>query len=118
MARAKKSPVRRFTVALVFALLAASVELHAQATLGQRDHPAVPSGTEPIAPLPREVLLDADEVRLGEKLFHDVRLSRGDAMACASCHRLADGGDDNLPALPASMASLSLSTPPRSSTRR
>ena len=96
MARAKKSPVRRFTVALVFALLAASVELHAQATLGQRDHPAVPSGTEPIAPLAREVPLDADKVRLGEKLFHDVRLSRGDAIACASCHRLADGGDDNL----------------------
>ena len=96
MARAKKSPVRRFTGALVFALLAASVELHAQATLGQRDHLAVPSGTEPIAPLAREVPLDADKVRLGEKLFHDVRLSRGDAIACASCHRLADGGDDNL----------------------
>ena len=28
-------------------------------------------------------------------LFHDVRLSRGDALACASCHLLTDGGDDN-----------------------
>jgi cytochrome c peroxidase len=35
-------------------------------------------------------------VRLGEKLFYDVRLSRNDDMACASCHRLAEGGDDNL----------------------
>ena len=28
-------------------------------------------------------------------LFHDVRLSRGDVLACASCHVLAEGGDDN-----------------------
>ena len=58
--------------------------------------PRCPSSGEPIAPLPRAVPLDPDKVRLGEKLFHDVRLSHGDVLACASCHRLADGGDDNL----------------------
>ena len=45
--------------------------------------------------MPRDVSLDADKVRLGEMLFHDVRLSRGDVLACASCHVLAEGGDDN-----------------------
>jgi cytochrome c peroxidase len=39
--------------------------------------------------------LDADKVRLGEMLFHDVRLSHADVLACASCHLLAEGGDDN-----------------------
>jgi cytochrome c peroxidase len=40
--------------------------------------------------------LDPAAVRLGERLFHDVRLSHGDVMACASCHDLARGGDDGL----------------------
>jgi cytochrome c peroxidase len=70
--------------------------LHAQSILDSRDPSAIASSGEPIAPLPRSVALDPDKVRLGEKLFHDVRLSRGDVLACASCHLLADGGDDNL----------------------
>jgi cytochrome c peroxidase len=31
---------------------------------------------------------------LGEVLFHDSRLSRGGVVACVSCHRLDQGGDD------------------------
>lgn len=54
-----------------------------------------PFGAEPIAPLPPAAASDPDKVRLGERLFHDVRLSRGDAVACASCHRLDQGGDDD-----------------------
>lgn len=95
-ARAKKSPVPRRTGALVLALLAVSVGSHARATPESRDRPAAGSGAQPIAPVSRQVPLDAAKVRLGEKLFHDVRLSRGDVIACASCHRLAKGGDDNL----------------------
>jgi cytochrome c peroxidase len=94
--RAKQVPVPRRAVTLVCAVLAAAVGPGAQATFDARDPAAVPSGAEPIAPVPRAVALDANKVRLGEKLFHDVRLSRGDVMACASCHRLAEGGDDNL----------------------
>ena len=82
-------------VAAICALLAASIALHSQATIGSRDGSSIPLGEEPITPVPRGVSLDADKVRLGEMLFHDVRLSRGDVLACASCHLLAEGGDDN-----------------------
>jgi cytochrome c peroxidase len=37
---------------------------------------------------------DPAKVQLGERLFHDVRLSHGNTVACASCHELAKGGDD------------------------
>ena len=87
--------VRRRIAAAIGLLLTASVALHAQATTDSRDRSSPPLGEEPITPIPRGVSLDADKVRLGEMLFHDVRLSHGDVLACASCHLLAEGGDDN-----------------------
>jgi cytochrome c peroxidase len=87
--------VRRRLAAAVCALLAAWCVFQARASIESRAH-ASHRSDEPITPLPRTVALDADKVRLGEMLFHDVRLSRGDVLACASCHRLAEGGDDNL----------------------
>jgi len=50
---------------------------------------------EPISPLPIADGLDRRKVRLGDRLFHDPRLSRGSVLACASCHRLEEGGDDD-----------------------
>jgi cytochrome c peroxidase len=52
---------------------------------------------EPIVPLPLHVPEDPAKVALGERLFHDVRLSGQNTMACATCHRLGEGGDDGLP---------------------
>ena len=52
-------------------------------------------GGEPITPVPLMTALDPARVRLGEKLFHDAALSRGDLVSCASCHLLAHGGDDD-----------------------
>lgn len=52
-------------------------------------------GDEPITPVPVATALDPARVRLGEKLFHDATLSRGDLVSCASCHLLAHGGDDD-----------------------
>src|SRR5262249_48610941 len=49
---------------------------------------------EPLQPLPQHLELNADKVALGEKLFHDPRLSRDNTIACASCHNLATGGVD------------------------
>lgn len=49
---------------------------------------------EPVQPLPRTVELDADKVDLGNKLFHDRRLSGDDTISCASCHDLTRGGTD------------------------
>lgn len=49
---------------------------------------------EPIRPIPLDVKLDAKKVALGDKLFHDKRLSANNSIACASCHDLDRGGVD------------------------
>jgi cytochrome c peroxidase len=54
------------------------------------------SGAEPITPVPAASIPNPAKVRLGERLFHDVRLSRGNDVACASCHDLDNGGDDGV----------------------
>ena len=48
-------------------------------------------------PLPQWVKLDAEKVALGNKLFHDTRLSGDNTVACASCHALTRGGVDGRP---------------------
>jgi cytochrome c peroxidase len=52
-------------------------------------------GSEPLKPLEAPKNLDVLKVKLGERLFHDVRLSKDDTLSCASCHNLALGGADN-----------------------
>jgi cytochrome c peroxidase len=52
------------------------------------------TGGEPIAPVPEPEAADVAKVALGERLFHDPRLSGGDTVSCASCHALDSGGDD------------------------
>jgi cytochrome c peroxidase len=49
---------------------------------------------EPITPI-RPTEVDAAKADLGRKLFHDVRLSKSNTVACVSCHRLDRGGDDD-----------------------
>lgn len=56
--------------------------------------PAAAIGNDSILPLPPVVSLPPEKVALGEKLFHDPRLSRDDSVACASCHALSKGGTD------------------------
>ncbi|VAW48406.1 Cytochrome c551 peroxidase [hydrothermal vent metagenome] len=51
---------------------------------------------EPIYPIPDSLTLNPLKVRLGEKLFHDVNLSKNNTLSCASCHDLHKGGTDNL----------------------
>jgi cytochrome c peroxidase len=82
-------------VAVVCTLLATSLALHSQPAVDFGNRFSIPLDEEPITPVPRGVSLDADKVRLGEMLFYDARVSRGDILACASCHVLAEGGDDN-----------------------
>jgi len=52
---------------------------------------------EPILPLPDPPVLDAARVALGERLFHDPRLSRDGGQTCATCHPLDRGGVDGRP---------------------
>jgi cytochrome c peroxidase len=47
---------------------------------------------EPIAPVPEPRPIDASKVRLGERLFGDPRLSRGNSRSCSSCHDLNTNG--------------------------
>lgn len=49
---------------------------------------------EVVQPLPKALDLDEAMVALGNKLFHDPRLSGDDTISCASCHDLAKGGTD------------------------
>ena len=51
---------------------------------------------EPIKPIPLEHGQDMAKVALGEKLFHDTRLSGDNTISCASCHGLETGGVDRL----------------------
>jgi cytochrome c peroxidase len=51
-------------------------------------------GGEPVTPIKPVEYLDTAKVDLGRKLFLDVRLSRGNVFACATCHQLEAGGDD------------------------
>jgi cytochrome c peroxidase len=49
---------------------------------------------EPVQPLPLSIELDPDRVALGDKLYHDPRLSGDDTISCATCHDLSKGGTD------------------------
>ena len=51
---------------------------------------------EPISPIPQNVTIDEDKALLGESLFFDTRLSKDNTIACATCHQLEAGGDDNV----------------------
>ncbi len=49
---------------------------------------------QPIQPISMPSKLDERKVALGEKLFHDNRLSSSSSVSCASCHVLKLGGAD------------------------
>ncbi len=50
-----------------------------------------------IRPIPARLAYDPAKAALGEKLYHDKRLSGDDTLSCASCHDLARGGTDQAP---------------------
>jgi cytochrome c peroxidase len=47
-----------------------------------------------VQPLPATHSEDPQKVVLGDKLYHDKRLSKDDSLSCAGCHDLAKGGTD------------------------
>ncbi len=51
---------------------------------------------EPVQPLPQKMDLNEKKVALGNKLFHDTRLSADNTLSCASCHALYKGGTDRM----------------------
>lgn len=49
---------------------------------------------EPVQPLPLDHGQDPEIAELGDRMFHDVRLSVDNTLSCASCHALDKGGTD------------------------
>jgi cytochrome c peroxidase len=47
-----------------------------------------------LRPIPDKLNVDPAKAALGEKLYHDTRLSGDNTISCASCHDLALGGTD------------------------
>lgn len=47
---------------------------------------------EPVQPVPAAPVLDRDKVKLGERVFFDVRLSANKVLSCATCHNPQTGG--------------------------
>lgn len=50
---------------------------------------------ETIRPIEKAIAVDARKVALGEKLYHDTRLSVDQTISCSTCHGLNTGGVDN-----------------------
>ncbi|NJO42403.1 MAG: c-type cytochrome [Cyanobacteria bacterium CRU_2_1] len=59
------------------------------------DSPIVVMVNESIEPLPQQIDLNQDKIMLGNKLFHDPRLSHNNTVACANCHEIANAGIDH-----------------------
>lgn len=51
---------------------------------------------EPIEPIPLQVAFDKAKANIGNKLFHDNRLSKDETISCATCHPLSQCGVDGL----------------------
>lgn len=51
--------------------------------------------TQAVQPIPETVPVQPKVVKLGKELFFSPQLSRNDTIACATCHILSQGGDDN-----------------------
>lgn len=102
--RPTKRRVARITVvsalligsALLFLLMTSGVVAPEVKNTNSRSTTTV-SSREPISPIPLTIDLDQRKVALGDKLFHDTRLSGDDSISCASCHSLTKGGDDGQP---------------------
>jgi cytochrome c peroxidase len=50
------------------------------------------SASEPITPIPAPPSLDAKRLAFGDRLFHEPRLSRNNAVSCATCHDTQSNG--------------------------
>ena len=50
---------------------------------------------EPVRPIPDSVAYNAQKAELGERLYHDTRLSADGTISCATCHGIETGGVDN-----------------------
>ena len=55
-------------------------------SIAQAPAPQPRADQEPITPIPPPPAQDPRQVALGDRLFHDPRLSRDNSRSCTSCH--------------------------------
>ena len=65
--------------------------------MGISTYSALTLAAEPIQALSAVKVTEPIKVELGNKLFHEKKLSPDNTISCASCHDLAKGGTDRLP---------------------
>src|SRR5271168_3939770 len=61
-------------------------------SMAQAPAPPPRAGQEPITPIPHPPVQDPRLVALGDRLFHDPRLSHENSRSCGSCHDLSTNG--------------------------
>ena len=107
-------PIRK-SVGVQIALAVLALHLACAEPTPHAETPLPPAGSwgsEPIVPIPLTTDLDVTQVALGEKLFHDPRLSRNNIFSCATCHRLDQGGGDGVSRPPTLAGGLHLRNTP------
>ncbi len=85
---------------LVLACSSSFASTNLKKKVAQSGLKAIPQSTAELMKLiddPKDPITDA-KVELGKKLFFDPRLSRSGIISCNTCHNLAMGGDDGIPA--------------------
>jgi len=93
-----KSKIISLALVLVYSSSFASTNLVKKAK--DNGLKAIPSDKKELMKLidnPKDPITDA-KVELGKKLYFDPRLSRSGLISCNTCHNLAMGGDDGVPA--------------------
>ncbi|WP_445220603.1 cytochrome c peroxidase [Bradyrhizobium sp. Pa8] len=90
--RAIRELVRRRRVVAASALIFACLQPSSAPSQLRALAPVSKSIEEPITPIPVPPALDPLKVRLGERLFDDVRLSHDNSRSCSSCHDVGTNG--------------------------
>jgi cytochrome c peroxidase len=81
---ANRSIARLIVLVLTFCVAGSSI--------AQFPAPQPRAEQEPITPIPPPPAQDPRQVALGERLFHDPRLSHDNAVSCNSCHDISTNG--------------------------
>lgn len=84
-----------FGILIVLRLAVSAVGSDGQDALTPADPKPTAVDSEPISPIPQPPPEDPLKLHLGERLFADPRLSRGNVRSCATCHDLGSNGASN-----------------------
>jgi cytochrome c peroxidase len=81
-----------YLIAAICALILGCLQPFAAQSQSPAPTPISNGAEEPITPIPARPAIDPLKVKLGERLFNDVRLSHDNSRSCSSCHDLGTNG--------------------------